>query len=60
MLTKEKLAETLNRLPTEFTIDELVERLILIEKIEIGLAEVEAGDVISQDEVLQLIQDWSK
>ena len=34
MLTKAILKETVDKFPEEFTIDELIERLILIDKIE--------------------------
>lgn len=37
MLLKEKVLKSINDLPDEFSIDELVEQLIIFEKIEIGL-----------------------
>ena len=40
MLTKEKLTKTINNLPDSFTIDELIEQLIFIEKIEEGYQRV--------------------
>ena len=41
MLTKTNLIKQIDKLPEEFSIDELVERLILIEKIERGLDQSE-------------------
>lgn len=38
MPTKTKLKEQNENFPEEFSIDELVQRLILIEKIEVGIA----------------------
>ncbi len=58
MLTKVKLREQIDRLPDEFSIDELIERLILIEKIEYGMEQSEKGEVISDDEMEKEIEKW--
>lgn len=50
MLTKEKVLETVEALPAEFSLDELVERLILLEKIEIGLQQVAEGKTKTMQE----------
>jgi len=60
MLTKEKLNRTINNLPDKFTIDELIEKLIFIEKVEAGLQESEEGKVVSNDDVKIMIDKWSK
>jgi Zn-dependent alcohol dehydrogenase len=51
MLTKTKVLKTINRLPDEFSIDELVDQMILLEKIEIGLKQSEKGEVISDEDL---------
>jgi predicted transcriptional regulator len=58
MLTKVKLREQVERLPDEFSIDELIEKLILIEKIENGMEQSEKGEVISDDEMEKEIEKW--
>ncbi len=60
MLTKVKLREQIDRLPDEFSIDELIEKLILIEKIENGMKQSEKGEVISDDEMEKEIEKWFK
>lgn len=50
MLPKEKVLEIIQSLPDEFTLDELIGRLILLEKVTTGLREVEEGKVVSQVE----------
>jgi len=60
MLTKEKLTKTINNLPDSFTIDELIEQLIFIEKIEEGYQQSEEGKVISNEDVKSMIDKWSK
>ena len=60
MLTKEKLNKTINNLPETFTIDELIDQLIFIEKIEEGFKQSEEGNVISNEDVKSIIDKWSK
>ena len=50
MLTKKKVLETLNLLPDNFTIDELLERLIILHKVETGLQQVKEGKTLTTDE----------
>ena len=60
MLTKTKLKEQIEKFPEEFSIDELIDRLILIEKIERGIKQSENGDVISDSELDKEIKKWFK
>ncbi|MGW1455044.1 hypothetical protein ACWBC2_08640 [Salegentibacter agarivorans] len=60
MLTKSKLKEEIEKLPETFSIDELVERLIFIEKVENGISQSKKGDVISEDELDNEIERWFK
>ena len=60
MIIKEKLKAELDHMPDEFTLDELVERLILLEKIHVGLSQSKAGDVISEEALDKKIETWSK
>jgi len=60
MLTRDKVINSIKDLPDSFTIDELFDRLIFIEKVEQGLKQSEEGNVISHDEVGKIIEKWSK
>jgi hypothetical protein len=51
MITKEKLKKSISDFPEEFSIEDLIERLILIEKIELGNKRSLNGEVISEDEL---------
>lgn len=59
MITKEKLNKTLRSLPDSFTIDELIDQLIFIEKVEEGIRQSVQGKVISNEDVKQIIDKWS-
>lgn len=60
MLTKEKLNITINQLPDSFTIDELIDKLLFIEKVEEGFKQSEEGKVVSNEDVKWMIDKWSK
>ncbi len=58
MLTKTKLKEQIEDFPEQFSIDELIDRLILLEKIETGNKQSENGKVISESELDKEINAW--
>lgn len=62
MITKEKLKEHIDKFPeNEFSIDELIERLIFIEKLEERIAiSTNSGSTISEAEVKKEFEKWSK
>jgi predicted transcriptional regulator len=60
MLTKDKVKETIDRLPDNFTVDQLVEELVVLNKIEEGLKDIEDGRVFTTDQVKQELKTWLK
>jgi len=60
MLTKETVKKTINSLPETFTIDELIDQLIFIEKVEEGYQQSESGKVVSNEDVKLMIDKWSR
>ncbi len=60
MLNKEKVKAEIENLPEEFSIDELVERLILVEKVERGILQSKSGEVISEAELDKEMEKWFK
>jgi hypothetical protein len=56
MLTKDKVTKTFDRLPDSFTIDELIDQLIFIEKVEEGFKQSDEGKVLSNDDVKLMIE----
>jgi len=47
MLAKTKVLEVIETLPDEFSIDDLVERLVALHKIEKGLDQADKGQTLS-------------
>jgi len=59
-MTKDKVIETLNQFPREFNTEELIDRLIFIDKVEKGLEDHRLNNVISIDAAKELASKWSK
>ena len=59
-MQKSIIIHTLNELPSKFNLDEFLERLIVIEKIDEGMEEAKAGKTISHDKVKKLVAKWHK
>jgi hypothetical protein len=60
MITKAKLKEQIENFPESFSLDELIERLILIEKIEIGKQQSSNNEVVNERDVDEEIKKWFK
>jgi hypothetical protein len=58
MLTKQKLKKQIEDFPEEFSIDELIDRLILIEKVDLGNEQSENGEIISETDLDIEIDTW--
>jgi hypothetical protein len=56
MLIKEKVLEIIESLPNKFSIDELVEKLIILHKIETGLQQVKDGKTLTSDKAKEKLQ----
>jgi hypothetical protein len=45
------MVEAIRELPADATVDDAIERLVFLAKIEIGLVQLDRGEGISHDEV---------
>lgn len=60
-LSKKAVMRTLREMPERFAAEELIERIVLLQKVEEGMADVKAGRVFTLDEMRAHIQmKWSK
>ena len=60
MISRSTVQKSIDKLPPEFSIDELIEQLIFIEKVEDGIKQSNEGNVISHEDVKSIISKWSK
>ena len=58
MLTKELVNRQIKNMPSEFTQDELTERLLVVEKVNQRLKEVDLGKTISEEELDKKMAKW--
>ena len=59
-MTKKNLLETIKGLPENFSIDELLDRMILTQKIESGLAQSANGQTKSTEQAKARLKKWLK
>jgi len=60
MSTKEQILKALNELPDDATVEDAMERLYVLYKIERGIAQADAGKTITQAEARQRMARWLK
>lgn len=58
MLTKSNVIKTISNFPDNFTLDELVEKLIFMDKVERGLEQSLANNVFSEEEAKKKLSKW--
>ena len=59
-MRKSQIIETVSNMPDEFSIDDIVERLIILDKIEKGKQDVVKGNVYTEDQAKERLHKWLK
>ncbi len=60
MLVKNKVIETVNTFSDNFSIDELIEKLIVLDRIDVGNNQSIKNEIISEEELDKNIEEWFK
>ena len=60
MITKTQIINSLDNLPENITIDQIIDRLIYIEKIQKGIEDSENGRVYTKNEAKKKLGKWIK
>ncbi len=58
MTTKDKIIKGLKKLPDSVTIDDILDQIILVEKIEKGIEQSEKNQVVPDDELDKRLGKW--
>lgn len=58
MTTKEKVLQAVKDLPEEASVEDAVERLLFLAKIERGIQQAEAGNTLSHRQVKERMAQW--
>jgi hypothetical protein len=59
-MQKETLQQMVQELPDEVDVDALVEKLYVLEKIELGERQLEGGEGIPHEEAKRRLERWLK
>jgi predicted transcriptional regulator len=57
-MKRAKVLEAVKELPQEFDLEDLIERLIFMEKVEKGLQHIKDGRTLPHEEVKEIIKKW--
>jgi len=60
MLTKRKVIDAISKFPEKFTLDELVDKMILMQKIESGLEESANSQITPDEDLDKEVNSWFK
>ena len=60
MLTKLKVMETIGTFPDRFTVDELLDKVMLIDKIEKGDLQSQQNENVSEEDLDEEMNKWFK
>lgn len=60
MITKTQLINSLDVLPENLTIDQLIDHILFVEKVQKGLADSEKGLVNTKKEAKEKLKKWLK
>ena len=59
-MNKTTALETLKEFPNEFSLDELFEKLMFIEKVEDGIRDADAGKTFTSAQTRKRLKKWLK
>jgi predicted transcriptional regulator len=57
-MKRDKVMETVKEFPQEFDLEELIERLVFVEKVEKGLEQIKQGKTVPHEQVKDMIKKW--
>jgi len=60
MITKSQLIQTIEDMPEKFSIDDFLDKILLLQKIEAGLNQSENGETLSTEEAKERLSKWLK
>lgn len=58
MLTKDKVAALVEHMPNTFSVDDLVERVLLLQKVEQARKEIENGEGMDWEDFKKEMETW--
>jgi predicted transcriptional regulator len=57
-MKRDKAIDAINELPKEFELENLLEKLVFVEKVEQGLAQLKKGKTVTHTKVKEMLKRW--
>ena len=57
-MTKHQVVDSLKNFPEKFSVEQLIEKLIFIEKVEEGLSQSKNNETVSMEEAKKRLYKW--
>ena len=57
-MKRDKAIDTVKEFPKEFELEALIEKLVFVEKIELGLVQLKKGKTQSHEKVKEIAKKW--
>ena len=57
-VSKEFVLESIRKMPDKIRVDELIDEILYLYKIEIGLAQSEGGKVVTLEDMRKKVETW--
>jgi predicted transcriptional regulator len=57
-MKRDKAIDTVKELPKEFELESLIEKLVFVEKVEQGLAQLKMGKTVPHEKVKEIVKKW--
>ena len=51
---------TVNELPDKFSLDELIDKLLFINKVDQGISDLDSGKIVTNEEAARRLEKWLK
>jgi predicted transcriptional regulator len=58
MVTKQAMLDAIAQLPDDATVEDAMERLFILEGLERGIAQIEAGQIVTNEEAKKRLSKW--
>jgi predicted transcriptional regulator len=60
MLTKTELINSLESLPENLTVDQVIDHIVFVEKVQKGIEDSEKGRISTKQEAQKILDKWLK
>jgi predicted transcriptional regulator len=58
MVTKQAMLDAIAQLPDDATVEDAMERLFILEGLERGISQIEAGQIVTNEEAKKRLSKW--